>query len=197
MFFDKFIPAVRTAIWVSAQRPPGPGGAIPFGERSSLRGTAPARPPAIPWVESSRGPWNVPIKVRQALSVLFPFSHRGASCKYDGKRTTHIRQNQGEITDGSQIRPGQSQQRDRPYLSRPVSRPQHGTAPGTGSSEPPDAGYYAGRKHRPVRCGNGDRQDLCLSGGRDGVQPLPCRQRAGGPAYHHFHLQHCPPERRV
>ena len=37
----------------------------------------------IPWVESSRDPWNVSVKVCQTLSVLFPVSHRGASCKYD------------------------------------------------------------------------------------------------------------------
>jgi len=34
-------------------------------------------------VESSRDSLGVPAKVRQALSVLFPISHRGASCKYD------------------------------------------------------------------------------------------------------------------
>lgn len=28
--------------------------------------------PSFPWVESSRDPWNVPVKVRQTLSVLFP-----------------------------------------------------------------------------------------------------------------------------
>ena len=37
----------------------------------------------IPWVESSRDPWNVSVKVCRALSVLFPIPHRGASCKYD------------------------------------------------------------------------------------------------------------------
>ena len=36
-----------------------------------------AKPPVIPWVESSRDPWNVFVKVRQALFVLFPLSHRG------------------------------------------------------------------------------------------------------------------------
>lgn len=35
----------------------------------------------IPRVESSKDLWNVPVKVRQTLSVLFPIPHRGASCK--------------------------------------------------------------------------------------------------------------------
>lgn len=34
-------------------------------------------------VESSRDSQGVPAKVRQALSVLFPIPHQGASCKYD------------------------------------------------------------------------------------------------------------------
>ena len=40
-----------------------------------------AKLPIIPRVESSRDLRNVPVKVRQTLSVLFPVPHRGASCK--------------------------------------------------------------------------------------------------------------------
>ena len=36
-----------------------------------------AKPPAIPWVENSRDPWNVSVKVRQALSVTVPYTSSG------------------------------------------------------------------------------------------------------------------------
>lgn len=61
------------------------------------------------------------------------------------------------------------------YFQRTAPRPWHGGAPRPGGSEPQDAGRHAGRQHRPVRRRDGDRKDLRLPGGGNGIPPMPGR----------------------
>ena len=60
-------------------------------------------------------------------------------------------------------------------FSGPSSRPRYGAASGADPIESPDAGSHAGREDRLVRCRDGHRQDLRLSGGCHGSVCFPDR----------------------